>query len=400
MIYQTFRYRLYPTRAQARVLADTLDTCRDLYNSLLHWRAYDYDCLGCSPTRFQQQAALPGWRRTHPELKRIHSQALQDVVHRVDRAFQDFFRRIKAGETAGHPKRRVKGYDSFTYTQSGFHLEDSKLCLSKIGAVNARLHRPLVGTVKTCMVRRVSGRWFACILCEGEPILLPPTDTEVGLDMGLTHFAALSTGEFIENPRFFRRAEAALAQVQRRVSRAGRGTRRRARANRAAARLHARVRDRRPDFAHQASRRLVTRYGLIAVEALAIRNMVRNHCLAKSISDAAWSLFRLVLARKAVGAGRRVAEVNPANTSRRCSGCGLVAPKTLSERHHRCLECGLVLDRDTNAAVNILQAARHLLSKGASCYVPPSSPCSPFPRPLLPHVPVCGRPTQDKPLRP
>ena len=136
------------------------------------------------------------------------------MVHRVDRASQDSFRRIKAGEKAGHPKRRVNGHDSFTYTQSGFHLEDSKLCLSKIGAVKARLHWPLVGAVKTCTVRRVCGRWFACIVCDGEPLLLPPTNAEVGIDMGLTHFAALSTGEFIANPRFFRRAEGALAQVQ------------------------------------------------------------------------------------------------------------------------------------------------------------------------------------------
>jgi len=127
MIYQTFRYRLYPTKAQARVFADTLDTRRDLYNSLLHWRTYDYDCLGRLPARFEQQAALPCWCKTHPELKCIRSQALQDVMHRVDRAFQDFSRRVRDGEKPGHPKCRCKGYDSFTYTQSGFHLKDNKL---------------------------------------------------------------------------------------------------------------------------------------------------------------------------------------------------------------------------------------------------------------------------------
>jgi len=362
MIHKTFRYRLYPTKAQARVLADTLDTCRDLYNSLLHWRTHDYDCFRRSVTRFEQQAALPRWKKTHPELKRVHSQALQDVVHRMDRAFQDFFRRIKGGEKPGYPKRRTNGYDSFTYTQSGFRLEGGRLCLSKIGAIKARLHRPLSGTVKTCTIRRASGQWFACILCEGEPAPLPPTKAEVGVDVGLTHFAALSTGEFIPNPRFFRRAEKALAQVQRRVSRAGRGTRRRRQAKRAAARLQARVRDRRHDFAHQAARRLVTTYGLIAVEKLAITNMVRNHCLAKSIADAAWGIFRLVLARKAEGTGRCLAEVNPANTSRCCSGCGLVASKSLSERRHQCPACGLAMDRDVNAAVNILHNAQGRLT--------------------------------------
>ena len=259
-MYRTFRYWLYPSKAQARVLADTLDTCRDLYNSLLHWRICDYDCLGRALTRFQQQAALPGWKKTHPELKCVHSQALQDVVHRVDRSFQDFFRRIKVGELAGHPKRRDKGYDSLAYPQSGFHLEGDRLCLSKIRAIKARLHRT---------------------------------------------------------------------------------------AKRAASRLNARVRDRRHDFAHQTGQRLVSRYGLIAVEALVIRNMVRNHCLAKSISDvhpapflrgAAWSSSRLVLTRKAEKVGRSVVHVNPANTSRRCSGCGLVAPKRVYKKQTRRLK--------------------------------------------------------------
>ena len=398
-MYRTSRYRLYPSKAQARVLADTLDTCRDLYNSLLHWRIHDCDRLGRAPTRFQQQAARPGWKKTHPELKRVHSQALQDVVHRADRAFQDFFRRIKAGEPAGHPKRRDKGYDSLTYTQSGFHLEDDRLCLSKIGAIKARLYRPLVGAVRTCTVRRVCGQWFVCIACQAEPVPLPPSEEEVGLDVGLTHFAALSTGEFIENPRLFRRAERSLAQTQRRVSRARRGTRRQRTAKRAASRLNARVRDRRHDFAHQTARRLVTCYGLIAVESLVIRNMVRNHCLAKSISDAAWSLFRLVLTWKAEKVGRSMVHVNPANTSRRCSGCGLVAPKTLSDRRHQCA-CGLTLNRDTNAALNILQDARRIVFsplaptalKGATAHAPSSPSFALLPGLLLCCAPVRGCP--------
>lgn len=185
------------------------------------------------------------------------------------------------------------------------------------------------------------------ILCERVLEPLPPTDEAVGADMGLTHFLTLSTGETIPNPRFFRRDEKALSQVQRRK-----------RARRAATRIHERIRNRRHDFVHQTARRLVTQYGLIAVENLTVRNMVQNHCLAKSISDAAWALFRLVLARKAEAAGRRVVEINPAYTSQTCSGCGRMSPKPLAERRHGCPACGLALDRDVNAARNILNWGR------------------------------------------
>lgn len=160
----TYRYRLYPTKAQATVLAATLETCRTLYNSLLHWRTHDYLCFGRSVTRFEQQAKLPVWKKAHPELKQVHSQALQDVVHRVDQAFQAFFRRAQTpGGAAGYPKRRGQGYDSFTYTQSGFGVADGKLRLSKIGSLKIRLHRPFIGAVKTCTIRRLGEKWFACI---------------------------------------------------------------------------------------------------------------------------------------------------------------------------------------------------------------------------------------------
>ena len=183
----------------------------------------------------------------------------------------------------------------------------------------------------------------------------------MGIDVGLKTFAALSNGEFIENPRFFRKDEKALAKVQRKLARQARGSKARKKARKVVSRIHERIRNRRHDFCHQNARRIVNRFGVIAVENLSVRNMLGNHCLAKSIADASWSQFRSVLTSKAESAGRKVLAVNPAYTSQDCSGCGYRpdglegrTKKKLSDRWHLCPMCGLSVDRDTNAAVNIL----------------------------------------------
>jgi putative transposase len=352
-----YRYRLYPTQAQETALTGTLETCRQVYNSLLNWRKHDYEVLGKSPSKFEQQAAFPRWKKKNAELGEVYSQVLQNVAVRVDLAFDAFFRRVKAGETPGFP--RIKGhgqYDSITYPQSGFGFCQGRLRLSKIGNLAIRLHRPIDGDIKTCTVRRINSKWFVCFACEVEPELLPPSEEQVGIDVGLKTFASLSNGEFVENPRFFRRDEKALAKAQRKLSNQKRGSRARRKARKVVSRIHERIRNRRHDFVHQTARRLVNRYGVIAVEKLNVKGMVKNHCLAKSISDASWSMFRFVLTGKAERANRLVVAVNPAYTSQRCSGCGDIQKKPLSVRTHRCSVCGLVLDRDTNAAVNIKDA--------------------------------------------
>ena len=352
-----YRYRLYPTKAQASALAETLETCRQVYNSLLNWRKHDYEVLGRSPSKFEQQAAFPKWKKQHPELSEVFSQVLQNVAVRVDLAFDAFFRRVNGGETPGYP--RIKGhgqYDSITYPQAGFGFHQGRLRLSKIGDVAVRLHRPIEGVVKTCTVRRINGKWFVCLSCVVGPDTLPPSSEEVGIDVGLKTFASLSNGENVENPRFFRKDEKALAKAQRKLSKQKRGSRERRKARKVVSRIHERIRNRRHDFVHQTARRLVNRFGVIAVEKLNVKGMVKNHCLAKSISDASWSMFRSVLTGKAERANRLVVAVNPAYTSRRCSGCGDIEKKSLSVRTHRCSVCGLVLDRDTNAAVNIKAA--------------------------------------------
>ena len=358
-MFKALRYRLYPTKVQASQLAWTLETCRQVYNSLVNDRKFRYEVSGKAPSWIEQKRSITAWKPNHPELSDVHSQVLQDVSKRVDLAFQAFFRRVKDGEAPGYPRIKGDGYDSFTYPQSGFGFQQGKLRLSKIGDVAIRLHRPIDGVIKTCTVRRINSKWFVCFTTEYEPELLPESDEDVGIDVGLKTFASLSNGENVVNPRFFRRDEKALAKAQRKLAKQVRGSRKRRKAKKVVSRIHERVRNRRHDFVHQTARKIVNRFGVIAVEKLNIKGMVKNHCLAKSISDASWSMFRNVLSQKAARAARVYAEINPAYTSQTCSGCGHIAKKSLSERQHNCQQCGLSLDRDTNAAINILSVGQY-----------------------------------------
>ena len=350
------KYRLYPNHAQQRTLNETLAVCRDVYNSLVHERTVCYETQGKSPTVYQQQKAITTWKPSHSELATVHSQVLQNVAVRVELAFQSFFRRVKAGAEPGYPRLKGYGqYDSITYPQGGYSVGQSAITLSKIGQVKAKVHRPCPGTIKTCTVRKDGEKWYVCFSCEYEAERLHENTASVGIDVGLKSFAALSNGEFIENPRFFRKEETALAKSQRKFDKVKNkhGSKERKAAKKVIRRVHERVKNRRHNFVHQQSRKLVNRFGVIAVEKLNVKGMVKNRCLAKSISDAAWTQFRNVLTNKAESAGRLVVAVNPAYTSQDCSACGHRAKKKLSERWHHCPMCGLVLDRDTNAAVNI-----------------------------------------------
>jgi putative transposase len=377
MVTICLKFRLYPTPAQETALRQTLETCREVYNSLLHWHKFAYQTLGQSPTRYEQQKAFPQWAQQHPQIQAVHSQVLQNVAVRVDLAFKAFFRRVKDGEKPGFPRFKGDGYDSFTYPQSGFALAEKVVRLSKIGTVKAILHRRIEGKIKTCTVRRAADKWYACFAVEVEAQPLPQSSEPVGIDVGLEKFAALSNGEFVENPRFFRQEEKALAKAARKLSKHKRGSRERRKARKIASRTHERIRNRRHNFVHQTAHKIVHRFGVIAVEKLKVKHMAKRPApkqdektgaylpngaaaksgLNKSIGDAAWSLFRSVLTQKAESAGRQVVNVSAAYTSADCSGCGYRAKKKLCARWHFCPACGLSLDRDTNAALNILHNA-------------------------------------------
>ncbi|HEU4783271.1 MAG TPA: transposase [Ktedonobacterales bacterium] len=362
--YKTYKYRLIPTPEQERTLDTILWRCRDLYNTALDERKTAWERGHVSLTYYRQKAELPDLKADIPEYTEVHSQVLQDVLLRLDRAFQAFFRRVSNGEEPGYPRFQGRNrYNSFTYPQygNGAVLDGGVLSLSKIGRIPLRLHRPLEGTPKTVIVSKEADGWYACFSCAEVPMQpLPPTGEETGIDVGLKVFLITAGGEIVENPCHYRQAEKRLAKAQRRVSHRKKGSKRRRKAVALLKRTHQKVHRQRTDFHHKTARLLLRQYDTIYLEDLRVANMVRNKHLAKSIADAGWAAFRTILEGKAAYAGRRVVAVSPAYTSQNCSGCGERVPKSLSVRTHVCPNCGLVMDRDENAARNIQWAGQAL----------------------------------------
>jgi len=393
-VRRAYMYRVYPNNGQADRLTWTLDRCRELYNAALEERREAYRMCGVSVSYYDQKRQLPAIKEVRPEYKQIGSQVLQDVTARLDKAFQAFFRRVKAGvdpKKVGFP--RFKGryrYNSFTLSQAGWKLDamdSGRLYVAGIGHLKLKWSRPIVGTIKTVTIKRDADQWYVTFSCEVEIDAAPVQDKPaVGIDMGLEYYATLSTGEHIENPRYYRKAQATIARRQRLFERKKKrvklkdGTYRygknRARAGILLKRAHRHVANQRKDMQHKAARKIVQTYGAVAVEALSIDNMTKRPApcpnddgtyapngaaakagLNKSITDAAWGQFIAILSSKAEETGCVVVAVNPAGTSQHCSGCGAYCPKTLDVRWHQCAACGLSIQRDTNAALNILYRA-------------------------------------------
>ena len=360
---KAFKYKLQPTPEQERVLDHTLRLCRVLYNCALEQRRTWWGRgQGRAATRAQQEAELPDLKAAFPEYAALHSQVLQDVLTRLDRGYQAFFSRVKAGEAPGYPRfQGAQRYHSFTYKQfgNGATLDNGFLVMSKIGRLAVRWSRSLEGVPKTVTISKEVDGWYACFSCAEVPVLpLPPTGSETGIDVGLKVFLATADGEQVENPRHYRRGEKRLAKAQRRVSRRKKGSNRRKKAVVLLAKAHQHVKRQRADHHHKTALDLLRQYDTIYLEDLQVANMARNHHLAKSISDAGWAQFRTILAYKAECAGKRVLAVPPAFTTQDCSGCGERIQKSLSIRTHACTSCGLIMDRDENAARNILRAGQ------------------------------------------
>jgi putative transposase len=358
-VRKTFKEQLRPTPAQARALDEVLWQCRELYNTALEQRITAWQRCHVSVARFEQEAELKDVRAEMPEYAAIHSHVLQDVLARLERTYQAFFRRVQRGEKAGFP--RFKGrdrYHSFTFKEygNGARLNNGRLVLSKIGRIGVHWSRPIEGTPKTIMLSKEADGWYVAISCADVPVhLLPSTGQEMGIDLGLESFATLSNRQPICMPAYYRKAEAYLRRCQRRVARRKQGSHRRRKAVVLLAKAHQHIRNQRRDFHHKQARTLVQACDTIYHEDLRVRNMVQNHHLAKGISDAGWGAFLTILAFKAASAGKRVQAVDPAFTSQVCSGCGVIVTKGLSVRWHSCPDCGTNLHRDHNAALNILR---------------------------------------------
>ena len=358
MLNRTFKYRLYPTPDQAVVLDRWLWLCRQLYNACLEQRIAAWKMQRKSVHKFAQMHEVVDLKVWYPEFKTIGARVLQDVIQRADTGFQRFFE-----QGTGFPKFRSREcYNSFTFPdRKGWKCRSDgrHLRLTGCGDVRIRLDRPIQGAIKTVTIKRTrSGRWFVCFSCDAVPAkVYPETAAPVGLDLGLSTLVTTSDGEKLGDTRFLKRRLRQLRRVQRHVARQKRGSNRRRKSVRNLARLHERIADQRRDMHHKVSTALVQRYGLIAHEAITPAFMLANRSTARAAADAGWGQLLRFLQWKSAEAGRNLVAVDPYNTSQACSTCGALVPKPLSQRTHSCL-CGTVLDRDHNAALNILKLAQ------------------------------------------
>ena len=343
-----------------------VETHRRLYNAALEQRKLAYETRGISLNYYVQANQLKDLRADDPYQARTNFSSEQATLRRLDTSYQNFFRRCKQGSRApGFP--RFKGrdhFDSVTFPTygDGIRLNDNRLRVQHVGTIRTKVHRTVEGTVKTASLVREGDKWFVVLSCDLGTVVVPPSTLPAGgIDVGLEAFLTTSDGQRIENPRYLKAEIPQLRRLQRATSRKKRGGRNRRKASRRVRVLHARVRNLRHDHHHQTALFLIRLYGLIGVEGLRVSNMLKNHSLARAISDAGWAGFVNVLRCKAERAGAEVVAVSPCGTSQECSGCGVEVPKKLGERWHTCPHCGLSLHRDENAARNIL--ARALLAR-------------------------------------
>jgi putative transposase len=368
LLRRGYRYRIYPTRRHQLALQAQLSFACHLYNAALEQRRDAWRRRRRSLSLYEQFRDLTDLRAHRLGPRGMSCSAMRDPLRRLDRAFAAFFRRVGAGAKVGYPRFRSTGrYDSVT-CDDGWALRDGRLAVQGIGHLKVRWHRvlPASAVVRTVTLRRVAGRWYACFslqmarpALQGGAARLP-----VGIDVGIRHFASLSNGEQVAGPNAYLAALRHLRVAQRRLARRQKSSNRRQRARLLLTRRHERIRNLRNDHAHKLSRRLVSEFGFIAVENLNVGGLAGGF-LAKDVRDQAWGAFLAMLEYKAVEAGTQLARVAPAGTSQQCSGCQAVVRKSLSERTHRCPSCGLDIDRDINAARNILRLG---LSRQASTW--------------------------------
>ena len=395
---KSYKFHMYPTKKQEVKLHKTLDTCRNLYNNSLEERIRAYELkeftipqiikkhgllsksiikLREKDNYVSQANGLTKLKIEYQEYNNVFSQVLQDVLKRLDKAYQNFFRRVKNKENPGFPRFKSRNrYDSFAYPQKGFKIKDNVIELSKIGLIRIFQHRDIEGIIKTCTIKRDIDHWYVTIVSEMDSqIEQVPIINKVGIDVGLKSLVSLSNGERIDSPKILINSEKKLTKEQRRLSRKKFKhievidkrihkqkklkipSKNRDKQRTKVAKLHRKIRNQRKDFNHKLSRELVNTFDLIVYEKLNIQSMLQSdstHTIRnRNISDVAWYQLQTFTSYKAEWAGKKVMFVNPKNTSQKCSNCGIIVKKDLSVRSHNCI-CGLSIDRDLNAAINIL----------------------------------------------
>jgi len=366
---KSFKYRLFTNKTQEAKLNSFLDSARYLYNNALEHRILCWKGWHKSISYYDQSYTLKEIRSFDDNIARLNFSASQNILKQLDKAFQAFFRRIKSGEKPGFPRFKGKNrFNSITFPSygDGIKFKKGKLYIQNIGLVRIKLHRKLKGTIKIVTIKRENDKFYAFFSCDKIPQdILPISTKEIGVDVGIKSFAVLSNGKVIDNPKFLKQSEAKLKSLQQLYSK-----KRTKKTKKNFASLHRKISNQRKDFQHKLSRKLVNKYGFIFVEDLKPQKMVKNNfrVLNKYISDAAWSQFFNFLSYKAENAGRIVIKVNPKNTTQICSSCDEIVLKDLKTRTHRC-SCEFEVDRDYNAAINILRAGQVLCSEQEAIYL-------------------------------
>ncbi len=363
IVKTTYKFRAYPSKEQKAILNLQMYLCKELYNHLLEKAKQHFKDNGKTFTRYDMIKWITKFKKEHPEYNGVYSQVLQNVPDRLSKAYKNFFRRAKEKrngkrQKVGFPRFR-KFVSSLTYPQSGFRTERKRVELSKIGRINFVNHRKIEGRIKTLSIKKTkSDEWYVTISAEKEDIF-PFTNGKqpVGIDLGIANYATLSDGKVFQNAEISGLQRKSLKRLQQRISRKKKGSANRKRAIRRFAKYSEHVSRIREDRLHKISHNLVNSYSFIAYEELKVANMVKNHHLAKSISESSWGNFAQMLQYKAESAGCVALGVNPNNTSKTCSGCGNIQEMPLSERTFSCQRCAMSMDRDLNAAKNILKRA-------------------------------------------
>ena len=364
-VARAYRYRLYPDSERQKEIDEQIELARLLYNKLLekarneYQKTKSFEIKKATFNRLLKEAISE-----NKEYNRLYSQTRQNVFVRLQKAYQNFFRRVrerKQGKKvkAGFPRFKAKGrYSSLTYPQFGFSLNKMILRVTKIGGIKIELHRPIEGTTKTLTLKKEAGQYYAAFSTVDE--LEPPKVRDihpVGIDVGLETFVTLSDGIKMQKPNFARKAEKRLSHWQRVIAKTQKDSRRREKARLKLEREWQHVNNQTDDFIQKTTTGLVENYTSFAVEDLRIQNMLQNHRLSRSIGNAVWNRFVQVLSYKAEEAGMRVIKIDPKGTSQTCNECGAPNSLTLSDRVFTCRECEYSGDRDINAAKNILNRA-------------------------------------------